>query len=76
MKHLVDLEPFVDTVIEQLLERVDELIALAEPTAKSQGISLCLDHLLNFFAADAIGEIAVRILFLSIPAHDTDVSLY
>lgn len=58
MKNLVDLEGFVDPAIELVFKYLDDRIGSKKES------DVCMNELLTFFAADAVGELAVSIRFL------------
>lgn len=63
MTRISELEPFVDATVDKLLERIDREIARSATETDDATAPLLVNECMSFFAADAIGEIAV--------SHDT-----
>lgn len=57
MKSLVGLEVFIDPVIDQLFDRFDREIDMAE--VRSAEPQILLSDLMSFWAADAVAELSV-----------------
>ena len=62
MKQLVELESFIDPVIEELEQRIDNAINVASPEDVGSAAHILLDECFYFLLADAVGEIAASIL--------------
>lgn len=62
MKKLVDLEAFIDSTIDHLLERINREIGDTHSGSEYGGYgtaNILLNECMSFFAADAVGELAV-----------------
>ncbi|KAF8305156.1 cytochrome P450 [Clavulina sp. PMI_390] len=76
MKSLVDLEPFVDTVIQATINKLTSIVEGARRADKSvSSAHVELDLLLDFFAADAVGELAFGETFGLVENGDSSLLL-
>ena len=81
MKQLVGLESFIDPIIEQLKQRIDNAINIANLDGIGNVAHISLDECVYFLLADAVGEIAVSKLVeavhpLSVPQQYGSLKVY